>query len=107
MCAKQTLPNLRKAQSASLHWTNQYGDTRALDPRSNTHFTLHNTRYSKDEKLVSGANAFDYAVQHKIIDEWTPVFTCTFAANHSFVCRGTRALKMWKSWQAVVFGNKK
>ena len=101
------LPNLRKAQTATLHWVNQYGDTRQVDPHVEGSFTLHNVRYGNTETLVNGANAYDYAVQHRIIDKWTPVFCATYSANHNFVCRGSRALKLWRSWQGVVFGSSK
>lgn len=101
--------DMNKVQYARFFYRNQWGDTRVKKPKYSTYGVEFNpselafVNTSNDKKMT----LLEKAKQLGILDVWTPVIRLQFAANHSLIYIGAKALSIRDAWNAKQFKPKK
>jgi hypothetical protein len=101
-----TLPNLRKAYYAQCFWRNQQG-TKVFSedgPKLPTH---NGTSFDPQELVDLGAvqiTRLEHAKRLGGPDRWTFYVTIHFPSDVTIDVSGDNAVKIWKAWKGVVYG---
>jgi hypothetical protein len=100
--------DLEKCQWAKLVYRNQYGQTRKDVPTwasvRNETLRLYELAYPHPE--YPKETELERAERLGLVDEWTPELTLKLTANEYLVYVGDKALSIWKTWNAKIFGSK-
>ena len=111
MKATNHILSLEKVQWASFYYANQYGEFRQKLPSGPS---VHSRVLGKNERayivtdvgLILG-DALEVATQLKVLDVWVPQCKFQLSSNHTITYTGDKALSLWDTWRAKIFGKKK
>lgn len=96
--------DIRKAQWAVFGYINQHGQTSRTKPK----FSVHGCPCDPDAKAFGrNITAKQLADELRVTDVWLPRVKIQFAANHSLVYVGKKAVSLNKAWNEHIFNKNK
>jgi hypothetical protein len=96
--------DIRKAQWAVFGYINQHGQTSRTKPK----FSVNGYPSDPNEKAFNSVMTLkEMADKLRIADVWLPRIKIQFAANHSLVYVGKKAVSLNKAWNEHIFNKNK